>query len=146
MDDAVENKYVDHMVTLTECERQRESENITYTMEQVFAEQRPSSTRRFRAVYALRAVGILPNVRIVDTTGAGDAFWGGYLAARLDPQSYPTVTDSLRLATWVAGHKIRGPGARTTLPTAKQRDEQLGTLNPAAALRELITSFQGVSC
>ena len=91
----------------------------------------------------------LPAVKIdvvMDATGAGDAFLGGYLAAKLDSQAYPTVLDCLRLATWVAGHKIQGAGARTTLPTAFQRDAELGTQNPAATLRGLITGFGETSC
>lgn len=142
VDEECRNQQVEHKVTLEEfddgnCER----ETCTYRLEQVFEEHRPASIRTVRVVYQVRAVGILPNTPIVDTTGAGDAFLGGYLAAKLDSTLFPTIVDCLRLGTWVAGHKIQGAGARTTLPTAKERDVKLGLDNPAAVLRGRITAF-----
>lgn len=131
-----------HTVTLEEDPSCAESEGTVYRLRQVFVDHTSSSGRRVQAVYTLRAVGVLPGVTIVDTTGAGDAFLGGYLAAQLDPDGrYPTVTDRMRLASWVAGHKLQGPGARSTLPTAAQREAELGEYNHSASLRSLITSF-----
>ena len=132
---------MDHQLTLEDCKGSHESRNHTFRVKQVFSEQGPASTRRVQVVYKMNAVGILPNISIVDTTGAGDAFLGGYLAAKLEPHTYPYVVDCLRFATWVAGQKIQGSGARTTLPTACMREKELGTEDPAAVLRGLITAF-----
>jgi sugar/nucleoside kinase (ribokinase family) len=97
------------------------------------------------AIYTIQSAGILPDIPVVDTTGAGDSFLGGYLAGLLDTRTYPTVADRLRLAAWVAGHKIQGPGARTTLPTAAQRERELGSTPEAIqkSLRLQITDFGG---
>jgi 2-dehydro-3-deoxygluconokinase len=46
--------------------------------------------------------------RVVDTTAAGDAFTGGYLAARLARQ---TATEAARVANRVASTVIQHPGA-----------------------------------
>ena len=140
-DETSASKGSKHTVTLQENESYAESEGTIYCLRQVFVDHMASSTRRVEAVYRLRAVGILPNVTIVDTTGAGDAFLGGYLAAQLDADMYPTVTDRMRLAAWVAGHKLQGPGARTTLPTATQREAEFGVRNHATRLRSLITLY-----
>ena len=51
---------------------------------------------------------------IEDTTGSGDAFIGGFIAAFL--LSY-SVEDSLKMGTVVAAEKLRGIGARSALPT-----------------------------
>lgn len=85
--------------------------------------------------YILHAVGTLKHIHIVDTTGAGDAFIGGYTYSSI-PQ---TITDGLqgldassrilfqlRYASWVAGRKIGGIGAREMLPTAEESDDILG--------------------
>eukprot|EP00977_Amphora_coffeiformis_P001916 scaffold362_cov176-Amphora_coffeaeformis.AAC.42 len=131
----------EHTVILKEDEHAVQSEGIVYNLRQVFVDDMASSCHRVEAVYSLRAVGVLPHVTIADTTGAGDAFLGGYLAAQLDPEMYPTVTDRMRLAAWVAGHKLQGPGARSTLPSAAQREAELGRQNHAASLRSAITVY-----
>jgi pfkB family carbohydrate kinase len=63
---------------------------------------------------------------VMDTTGAGDAFIGGYLHCCL---TCPTTTPRLlamQFATWVAGKKLQGSGGQTALPTAAQVEQELG--------------------
>lgn len=152
--DDQKNQEPEHTITLEiheECRDSDDQDNLTsFRVCQVFREccRETSTTLCFCAIYTLRAVGILPNVAVVDTTGAGDAFVGGYLAALqlLDDTGekmmlFPRVLDRLRFATWVAGQKIQGPGARTTLPSALQLYEQLGGNDPSAVLRDMITPF-----
>jgi sulfofructose kinase len=55
-----------------------------------------------------------------DTTGAGDAFRGGFLYGLLSGEDIET---SLRLANGVAGLKCRTLGARTGLPSKSELDE-----------------------
>jgi sugar/nucleoside kinase (ribokinase family) len=52
-----------------------------------------------------------------DTTGAGDAFRGGFLYGLLRDED---IESSLRLANAVAALKCRGLGARTELPTQSE--------------------------
>lgn len=66
----------------------------------------------------LDTVAIQPVDKVVDTTAAGDAFNGGYLAARLTGSSH---TDSARYGAKVAGTVIGFPGAiidKLTLETS----------------------------
>ena len=51
---------------------------------------------------------------IIDTTGAGDSFIGGFLVG---VTSHLHPLHCLRLATVVAAEKLKGMGARSTLPT-----------------------------
>jgi len=84
--------------------------------------------------YEIRSIGppILQS-RVVDTTGAGDAFAAGYIWSQIMLSNYDqSVTNfdkvifQLRMASWVAGKKLAGPGSRATLPTSKEIDEELG--------------------
>jgi sugar/nucleoside kinase (ribokinase family) len=99
--------------------------------------------------------GTLPSVRdVVDTTGAGDAFIGGYLlyylillVERYDYRSAKQESISLQacldFGCWVSGEKVRGIGARRSLPTGDAVNHQLG-ITPAdvqLSLREAITPF-----
>lgn len=59
---------------------------------------------------------------IVDTTGAGDAFIGGFLSALVNQQSHRTC---LKLGTLTATHKLRLPGARKGLPMLQNLDRYL---------------------
>lgn len=52
---------------------------------------------------------------VVDTTGAGDAFIGGFLCGIC---SHFSPTLCLKLGTFTAAEKLRGHGARQSLPTA----------------------------
>jgi hypothetical protein len=59
---------------------------------------------------------------IVDPTGAGDAFIGGFIAGLV---SNYEIVDCVRLATLVASEKLKCIGARTCLPTISQLQDQL---------------------
>lgn len=59
-----------------------------------------------------------------DTTGAGDAFRGGFLYGLLSGEEVET---SLRLANAIAALKCRELGARAALPTAEELREFLGS-------------------
>jgi sugar/nucleoside kinase (ribokinase family) len=56
-----------------------------------------------------------PRVRAVDTTGAGDAFNGGFLAAWLDGRS---PRECLRLGNFVGAQSTLAPGGVEALPRA----------------------------
>jgi sulfofructose kinase len=58
-----------------------------------------------------------------DTTGAGDAFHGGFMYGLLEGYS---VEETLRFANAVAGLKCRAIGARTSLPTLEEVNALLG--------------------
>jgi sugar/nucleoside kinase (ribokinase family) len=72
----------------------------------------------------------LKDAKIVDTTGAGDAFIGGYLISRIaleenkdeDEKDKNIVQFALEMGSFVGGKKLAGPGARTALPTSKDID------------------------
>ena len=64
----------------------------------------------------------LANELVVDTTGAGDAFIGGFLAAHI--HNLP-LDNCLQLATLVASQKLRQHGTRTGLPTLQDIDHLL---------------------
>jgi sugar/nucleoside kinase (ribokinase family) len=75
------------------------------------------------ASYLLTSVGIVKPREVADTTGAGDAFIAGFLAARV--ADYPTEF-SMKLGAWVSGRKVEGPGARSSLPNPNHVHEALG--------------------
>jgi len=56
-------------------------------------------------------------VPVVDSTGAGDVFRAGFIAAWLHGGDATEVEDALRWANAVAALKCRGLGARTSTPT-----------------------------
>jgi sugar/nucleoside kinase (ribokinase family) len=62
-----------------------------------------------------------------DTTGAGDAFHGGFLYGLLSGENIET---SLQFGNAVAAIKFSALGARTALPTLTQLQEFLNTQDP----------------
>ncbi|MDP4178505.1 MAG: carbohydrate kinase family protein, partial [Bacillota bacterium] len=57
---------------------------------------------------------------VVDTTGAGDAFWSGFYAASI--KGY-TIRESLNLGFAVSAYKLKHEGAVVDLPTLEQIKE-----------------------
>jgi hypothetical protein len=99
------------------------------------------------ATYLVRSAGVLLNANIVDTTGAGDAFIGGFILANslVSKEDFSDpIQACLRFASWVGGRKLEGIGARSALPIAGDVDSLLGR-SPAEVekcLKPLLTSFQ----
>ena len=69
-------------------------------------------------------------VPVVDSTGAGDVFRGGFIAGWLRDGDGTEVEDVLRYANAVAALKCRGLGAREASPTSEEVDAliQAGTI------------------
>ena len=67
-------------------------------------------------------------VPVVDTTGAGDAFRGGFIAGWLRAGDAAELEDLMRWASATAALKCRALGARTALP---DRHEVEGLLRSA---------------
>jgi sulfofructose kinase len=65
-------------------------------------------------------------VPVVDSTGAGDVFRAGFVAAWLHGGDTTEVEDALRWANAVAALKCRGLGARTATPTLTELRAFLG--------------------
>ena len=55
-------------------------------------------------------------MKVVDTTGAGDAFRGGFVAAWLEAGAAAEADELLRFANAVAALNCRGLGAQAGLP------------------------------
>ena len=82
-----------------------------------FCTTESSATSRCGRSYIVQRCPIWPfdDRKIVDSTGAGDSFIGGFISGIL----YGLMDDEcLRLGTLVASEKLRGQGARSTLPDA----------------------------
>jgi sulfofructose kinase len=68
-------------------------------------------------------------VPVVDSTGAGDVFRAGFIAAWIHGRGNAELEEALRWANAVAALKCRGLGARTTAPTlAELRDFLSGSM------------------
>ena len=61
-------------------------------------------------------------VPVVDTTGAGDVFRGGFISAWLQAGADAELEDLLRRANATAALKCRGLGARAAIPTRAEVD------------------------
>lgn len=103
-------------------------------------------------VYEMHVVGppILQD-EVKDSTGAGDSFISGYLWSKFalykcNEQSleFDTNVFQLRMASWVAGKKLMGPGARATLPTSDEVDNELG-LDLSSIAKSLESKVQKIS-
>ena len=108
--------------------------------------------------YNAHRVGTLRDATIVDTTGAGDAFIGGYIMSlvaqnlpfdhcisfgRDESENVRALTlFRLRFASWVAGKKLAGPGGQSSLPSGTDVDECLGLTydDVRSRLEEVISS------
>lgn len=101
----------------------------------------PSPRKLCSAELTIRRSGVLASVTVADTTGAGDAFIGGYIVARVDETM--DVESCLRLGSFVAGRKLEGAGARTSLPTGADVDTILGKSPPLiqGKLRQVVGPF-----
>ena len=100
------------------------------------------------STYLIRKTGVVQNPSIVDTTGAGDAFIGGYIVMKLCDTGFQDVMQSaLDFGSWVAGRKLGGPGARSALPKSSDVDEVLGTSpeQVQASLRKTLLPFRAVN-
>ena len=65
-------------------------------------------------------------VDVLDTTGAGDAFRGGFVAAWLAAGANADAVELLRYANAVAALNCRGLGARGALPTGAEVQRLIG--------------------
>ena len=102
----------------------------------------------FNILYEVHQAGSLKDAPVVDTTGAGDAFIGGYLlmsniACEEEEAIGSKVQMALETGSFVGGRKVGGAGARTTLPTGSEFDLLLGSsaIDVKASLKILLGSF-----
>ena len=59
-------------------------------------------------------------VKVIDSTGAGDVFRGGFISAWLRAGDSTTAADIFRSANAAAAMKCRSLGARAGIPTQKE--------------------------
>ena len=106
----------------------------------------------FDNLYEVYETGILKDVKVVDTTGAGDAFIGGYIlisTVQLEDRELKAIGSKVQFAletgSFVGGRKVEGPGARTTLPTGMDFDH-LGSriVDVKSSLQTLLGAFNDV--
>lgn len=123
--------------------------NDGYLIEHTVAELTASSGMLVtKSTYLIRKTGVVQNPWIVDTTGAGDAFIGGFIVMQLCDAGFQDVIQSgLDFGSWVAGRKLEGPGARSALPRSSDVDEVLGTSaeQVQASLRRNLLPFRAVN-
>ena len=105
---------------------------------EVQGERETSSFKVGKHRYRLHCTGRVNNVNVIDTTGAGDAFIGGYILSNLLMQNFNQENFNkkrfcLNFSSWVAAKKIMGPGARANLPSGREVDEELGLSIPNMA-------------
>lgn len=105
-----------------------------------------STHQKVTAEYRIHRVGVLTNKNVVDTTGAGDVFIGAYIVAKcaLFAGYEDNIELCLQFAAWVAGEKIRGHGARNSVPEGKDVDNKLGRTveTMQKKLKGLISNFR----
>ena len=106
--------------------RNKDHSNISVEDDRLVVEDEADGKVRVRdrsGEYELQTVGVVPDAEIVDTTGAGDAFIGGYILSKMLNMRTGVC---LGLGSWVAARKLAGPGARRALPTGTDVDDSLG--------------------
>jgi len=100
-------------------------------------------------LYEVHRAGILKDATVVDTTGAGDAFIGGYILMSkivFEEGEEETIGSkvqfALEMGSFVGGRKVGGPGARIALPTGRDFD-LLGSsaVDAKVSLQNLLGSF-----
>jgi sulfofructose kinase len=64
-------------------------------------------------------------VPVVDTTGSGDVFRGGFIAGWIHGGNSTSAADVLRYANAAAALKCRELGARQAIPTSREIDTLL---------------------
>ena len=117
------------------------------------ANVRSSTQRTIRAVYTMTFMGASHDIveDIIDTTGAGDAYCGAYLAATCSNSTqnnnggmWHQTGDRMRLAAWVAGRKLGCPGARLGMPLLHEIQQRLGRSprHVRQRLRDLVGAFE----
>ncbi len=68
--------------------------------------------------------------KLIDPTGAGDAWRGGFVAARLEGKD---IVDSLKIANSLASFAVESPGTANHTPSRKQIEERARTLDPRSS-------------
>lgn len=115
---------------------------------------------QWKTEYIVHREGVLDDLNIVDTTGAGDAFIGGYLMAmischtkkenvdtdrgnEINDENEDSTAFALAMGSYVGGRKLEGPGARSALPTGTVVDSELGITRDEmmTKLRTKLSSF-----
>ena len=86
-----------------------------------------TATWRASYIYQVHYAGVIADSNVIDTTGAGDAFIGGYILTHLLSNTLDDpIQFGLEFGAWVGGKKLSGPGARSALPKGCEVDNQLG--------------------
>jgi ribokinase len=80
----------------------------------------------------IRVRAAAPRVRAIDTTGAGDAFNGGFLVALIAGRP---PSECLELGNFVGAQSTRAPGGIDALPTGLARSTRLPRAKPASRVR-----------
>jgi sugar/nucleoside kinase (ribokinase family) len=127
-----------HEVTVSSCSHLKMVE-----VNQNVVEGDVSATWKAHYSYEVHCVGVLRDAHVIDTTGAGDAFIGGYILTQLLSTTHDYPMFALEFGAWVGGKKLSGPGARSALPKGCEVDAQLG-LTPGevqSRLRKLLRPF-----
>jgi len=107
--------------------------DINQSIKSIMHEESGVYMKHEKIEYEIHVVGPPKVHHIIDTTGAGDAFIAGYILARValaeycrEQLSFDYITFQLRMGSWVAGKKLGGPGARASLPSSDEVDQELG--------------------
>ena len=118
----------------------------TSTIRHQYFDRQESCTMLVNNKYLVHRAGVVPNLKIVDSTGAGDSFIGAFLLSSLFfPEVENPIQFGLQFGAWVAGRKLEGPGSRTTLPKGTDVDSSLGKdiASVKSSLERIVTPFNG---